>query len=121
MKFTQQDSEESILYDAVFFTSKDIYYQTVKRFISKELPVEELVSRVSFQCLSSLKECKLLESDFPAQSKLEFDPKISQFSTVIYDLCEIVQDFHDGVIPENQLRQLVKNDVLPKLQKYFIN
>ena len=75
--------------------------------------------RVSFQCLCSLEECKLLQFYFQAQSKFEFDPKISQFSTVIYDLCEIVQYHEDNSITENELFLVLKNTILPNLEKYF--
>ena len=40
MRFPQQDSGKSILYDCVFHASGEIYLKAVKRFISNEMPVK---------------------------------------------------------------------------------
>lgn len=118
----------TILKDYIFWRSNKIYLESMEKFVCHKLSGSEFVQIVFFQLLENRAEYRFLEEDFDKQLTLELNPKIFQFSKVIDDLYLVLESFDnqdpgDGsfYITESQLRQLVKNDVLPKLQKYFID
>ncbi len=66
-----------------------------------------------------MEECHRLENDILRQATLELKPEISQFSIVIYDFYLAVQTFYDGIVTEAELRQVIKNNILPRVENYF--
>ena len=99
----------------------------MQKFVSHELSGSEFVSTIFFRILKDKKESNLLKKDFERQATLELNPKIFQFSKIISSLYLVLEAFDEELevedsacLTEDQLRQIVK-DVLPKVQKYFID
>lgn len=118
----------AILMDYVFWQSREFYLKTMKEFISHELTGREFSEKFFWQILKNRKEYQILEKDFKKQRELELDPKIYNFSKILDDFYLLVSAFDGDEEPdegesvfltENKLRQIVK-DVLPRLEKYFI-
>ena len=60
--------------------------------------------------------------DFERQPLLQLKPEIFQFSVIIgTDLFAMVKAFDEKEITETDLRQLIEDGILPKLEKYFQN
>jgi len=107
--------------------SSKFYLETMQKFVSQELSGEEFVTRIFFRILNDRKESSILEKDFQKQKRLELNPKIFQFSEIIDNLYLPLEAFDEepevgdsACLTEDQLRQVVKN-VLPKVEKYFID
>jgi len=115
------------LRDHVFWKSSEFYLETIQKFVSHELSGEEFVTRIFFRILNDRKESSILEKDFQRQKRLELNPKIFQFSEIIDNLSLPLEAFDkepevgdSARLTEDQFRQVVKN-VLPKVEKYFID
>ena len=87
----------------------------MRRFVFNELPVEEFVPRIFYQLLGNMEQYNYL-----VQVTLQLNPEIFQFSIIIGDyLFVMVKAFDQGEITETNLRQVVKYDILPKVEKYL--
>ena len=118
----------TILKDHIFWESNIIYLESTRKFVSHQLSGAEFVQIVFSQLLENRQKYRFLREDFEKQITLDLNPKIFQFSKVIEDFYLVLESFDNEdscddsfSVTESQLNQLVKNDVLPKLQKYFIN
>lgn len=98
----------------------------MQKFVSHELTGTEFISEFFFKILNDRKEYSILQKDFKRQAKLELNPKSYQFSEIIDNFYLALAAFDkepepgdSGFLTKDQLRQIVK-DVLPKVEKYFI-
>jgi hypothetical protein len=111
------------LKDYVFWQSKEIYLENMKKFVSHQCSGSDFATTVYFLIRNDLDQCECLIEDFEKQATLELNPKIFQFSKIISDFEFILEDFalqQTTNLTEDELRQIVKN-VLLKIQKYFID
>ena len=99
----------------------------MQKFVSHELSGVEFVKIIFFKILNDRKESSILKKDFKRQARLELNPKIFQFSEIIDNLYLALEAFDEepevldsACLTEDQLHQVVK-DVLPKMEKYFID
>ena len=114
------------LKDYVFWESSEFYLKSMQKFVSHELTGAEFVNEFFFKILNDRKEYSILQKDFKRQAKLELNPKSYQFSEIIDNFYLALEAFDSepepgdsGFLTEDQLRQIVK-DVLPRVEKYFI-
>jgi hypothetical protein len=111
------------LRDHVFWQSSEIYLENMKKFVSHKCRASDFACTVYFFIRNDIKKCECLIRYFEKQSTLELNPKIFQFSKIIGDFEFIPEGFIPNTttnLTEDELRQIVKN-VLPKVQKYFID
>ena len=114
------------LHDYVFWQSREIYLESMEKFVARKWNGSEFVNTVYYFLLSYQRKSYILETEFEKQETLELDPEIFQFSKVIKNLEDALEGLSEEPDPElpylteDQLREIVK-DHLPKVQKYFIN
>ena len=114
------------LHDYVFWQSRDIYSESMEKFVAQEWNASEFVSSYYFTLLADRAKSTSLETDFEKQETLELNPEIFQFSKVISMLLDVLSIFSEEPDPElpflteDELREIVK-DHLPKVRKYFTN
>ena len=119
-KTTQIADYKTILSDYVFMCSGKFYLKTLQRFVSKEISGTKFVDIILPQFYKSLVETVSLQMDFERQPLLQLKPEIFQFSAIIgTDLFAMVKAFDEKEITETDLRQLIEDGILPKLEKYF--
>lgn len=109
------------LKDYVFWQSKEIYLDNIKKFVSHKCSASDFARTVYFLIRNDLQEYKDLIEDFKKQETLELNPRSFQFSKIISDFELILEDCgFSGTInlTDDELRQIVK-DTLPKVEKYF--
>jgi hypothetical protein len=109
------------LRDYVFWQSREIYLESMEKFVARKLNGSEFVNAVYFTLLSDKSESRVLEKDFEKQKTLELNPEIFQFSKVISKFEVVLSIFDEepepGDITEDELREIVKEH-LPKVRKY---
>lgn len=109
------------LKDYVFWESREIYLENMKKFVSHKCSASDFACTIYFLIRNDLKESKCLVEDFEKQATLELNPKTFQFSKIISDFEFILEGFalqRTTNLTDDELRQIVK-DILPKVQKYF--
>ena len=109
------------LKDYVFWQSKDIYLEKMKKFVSHKCSASDFACTVYFLIRDNQKDFEGLVEDFEKQATLELNPKTFQFSKIISDFEFILDGFafdQPTDLTDDELRQIVK-DNLPKVQKYF--
>jgi len=109
------------LKDYVFWQSREIYLENMKKFVSHKCSASEFACTIYFLIRNDLKESECLLEDFEKQATLELNPKTFQFSKIISDFEFILEGFalqRTTNLTDDKLRQIVK-DILPKVQKYF--
>lgn len=114
------------LSDYVFWKYRAFYLEEMQKFVSYELTGREFVDHFYFKLLNDQDESKLLKKDFKKQETLELNPKSYQFSKIISDFYFVLEGFDEepepgdlSFVSEDKLRRIVK-DVLPRVEKYFI-
>ena len=109
------------LKDYVFWQSKEIYLDNMKKFVSHKCNASDFACTVYFLIRNDLKDSQCLVEDFQKQATLELNPKTFQFSKIISDFEFVLEGFalhRTTDLTEDELRQIVK-DTLPKVEKYF--
>ena len=109
------------LKDYVFWESKEIYLDNMKKFVSHKCSASDFACTLYFHIRNDLKESECLIEDFKKQATLELNPKTFQFSKIISDFEFILEDFafyRTTNLTDDELRQIVK-DTLPEVGKYF--
>ena len=119
--FFEDGEEQDILYGYFFWKSGEIYLNSMKIFISDEFSTEEFVARVLFQMYGSMYECNDLKDDLKKSLILELDPEFSQLSKIMGSLFSTTISYDENNLMENQLRLVIKNDIFPKFEEYFID
>lgn len=109
------------LKDYVFWQSREIYLENMKKFVSHKCSASDFACTIYFLIRNDLKESECLIEDFEKQATLELNPKTFQFSKIISAFEFILEGFalqRTTNLTDDELRQIVKN-ILPKVQKYF--
>ena len=100
------------LKDYVFWQSKEIYLDNMKKFVSHKCNASDFACTVYFLIRNDLKDSECLIEDFEKQATLEINPKTFEFVLESFALHRTTD------LTEDELRQIVK-DTLPKVEKYF--
>lgn len=109
------------LKDYVFWQSREIYLENMKKFVSHKCSASDFAHTMYVLIQNDLEECECLLEDFEKQATLELNRKTFQFSKIISDFEFILDGFtleRTIDLTDDELREIVK-DVLPKVEKYF--
>lgn len=117
---TQIADYKTMLSDYIFISKGKIYLEILQKFVLEELSGTEFVDIILPQFYESLTDSLYLQMDFKRQVTLQLRPEIFRFSVIIGDyLFIMVKAFDQGKITEVNLREVIKEDILPKVKKYF--
>lgn len=103
------------LKDYVFWQSREIYLENMKKFVSHKCSASDFACTIYFLIRNDLKESECLIKNVGKQSTLELN------SEIIRDFKLVLEGFilePTTNLTDDELRQIVKN-ILPKVQKYF--
>ena len=110
--------------DYVFWQSRDIYLQSMEKFVAGKLSGTQFTNNVYYTLLSDKQESAILVKDFEKQKTLELNREIFQFSKLITSFEDVLMIYNLEPDSENltkdRLREIVREQ-LPKVREYFTN
>ena len=123
----------TLLYDDIFWKSRNEYLEIIENFLNKSIDVDEFIQKFDYLHGSNMKESDMRIENLENEIEVLLNPESRGFTEIISFLDAIIELFDPEItfdmnlkqpdligygISEELLKLNLKNNFLPKIRKY---